>query len=360
MTFLPEWAPGIHPLLVHFPIVLLIVAVLVDALSVVRPANTAFRRAAVVFFVVGALAATVTFFTGRAAADALSLPTFAVADVTDHADWATRTLWFFGLYALVRLGLLAWERKRENPWGRGIQVLLLLVGLGGLFLVVETGEHGAKLVFDHGLGVRSVSTLQAELDSLHARLSALEVKEAQAQFLQDETGSWTWTPEEGADLLLNASFQFIQGTAADLNMNASESGGVRMTPSETVLMIVPGALESLAAEIRLDVSGFTGTVRLVHHMQDAHTYDFLEIAQGRLRQGRLSEGEETIFDEATIDTPSWISLRAVSDGTHFRGYANDELLTHGHGSKPLAGPVGLYFDGHGEVLLSQLSATVLR
>ena len=36
MSLIPDWAPNIHPLLVHFPLVLLLVAILVDcALEVV-------------------------------------------------------------------------------------------------------------------------------------------------------------------------------------------------------------------------------------------------------------------------------------------------------------------------------------
>ena len=35
MQFVPEWAPNIHPIIIHFPIVLLIIAVLFDLAGLV-------------------------------------------------------------------------------------------------------------------------------------------------------------------------------------------------------------------------------------------------------------------------------------------------------------------------------------
>lgn len=48
MNLVPEWAPNVHPLIVHFPIALLFAAVLVDAAALaVRRRYPGVRYAAV-------------------------------------------------------------------------------------------------------------------------------------------------------------------------------------------------------------------------------------------------------------------------------------------------------------------------
>ena len=120
------------------------------------------------------------------------------------------------------------------------------------------------------------------------------------------------------------------------------------------------ALESIQADIMLNVEQFDGSVRLVHHVQDPQTYDFLALEDGMIRQGRMSHGEMDLFDEKTQALSGWLVMRAVSDGRHFRGYMGEEMRVHGHGSPPESGPVGLRLEGTGTVRLKQLSVTALR
>ena len=47
MTFIPDWAPNVHPMLVHFPIALLCVAVLLDAVALAMRKQAGLRLAAV-------------------------------------------------------------------------------------------------------------------------------------------------------------------------------------------------------------------------------------------------------------------------------------------------------------------------
>ncbi|MEX0599927.1 MAG: DUF2231 domain-containing protein, partial [Rhodothermales bacterium] len=155
MLQLPEWAPNLHPLIVHFPVALLPLAVLVDLIAVLMRKKVAVHGAAVAAFVLGAIGALAAYLTGEAAADGFDLPSELVPHVTDHADAAELTLWFFGVYAVLRIAYYWWSRRRElgAAWPH---VILFVVGAGGLALLVRTGDLGARLVFEHGLGVQSV------------------------------------------------------------------------------------------------------------------------------------------------------------------------------------------------------------
>ena len=132
MNFIPEWAPNVHPFVVHFPIAFLFAAAVVDAAALVlRRRYAGLNCAAVGLYVAGALTLIGTYFTGRAAADSVDLPTAAIAPVGAHADWATWTVWAFGLYGLLRLGAAFWKWEQR----RTVHGALFLLGVAGLFLL---------------------------------------------------------------------------------------------------------------------------------------------------------------------------------------------------------------------------------
>lgn len=148
MNLVPEWAPNIHPLLVHFPIALLIAAVGVDVIGWALGRHKPLRQAATLLYVLGTGTAIASYFTGRAASQAIWLPGMAHAVVGEHWDWAFRTVWFFGIVTAFRLVLL---RPSRDP-GPAIVATLALAGLLGIGLLIETGDRGGRLVYQHGVG----------------------------------------------------------------------------------------------------------------------------------------------------------------------------------------------------------------
>jgi uncharacterized membrane protein len=149
MNLVPDWAPNIHPLLVHFPIALLCAAIAVDLVGCACRCNKPLRQAATLLYGLGTVGAIAAYLTGRAASQAVWFPGMAQAILKQHWDWALRTVWFFVIVTVVRLVLL--RPSRREP-GLVMVAALALVGLLGMGLLLETGDRGGRLVYQHGVG----------------------------------------------------------------------------------------------------------------------------------------------------------------------------------------------------------------
>ena len=112
-------------------------------------------------------------------------------------------------------------------------------------------------------------------------------------------------------------------------------------------------------DVLLNVDDFFGSIMLLHHVQDDANYDFFSLQNKTARLGRVSAGKSKVYKEGTTEVSGWISLRVVGDGTHFRGYVNEELVTHGHGDALPPGPVGISVHGIGTLFLGKMSVQSL-
>jgi uncharacterized membrane protein len=149
MKVIPDWAPNAHPLIVHFPLALLCAAVAVDLAAWVFRRHQPLRRTATVLYVLGTAGAVAAYFTGRAASETVWLPGMAHALVAQHWDWALRTVWFFAALAIARVAFLRPSRGVPSHVTLAAFVLAGFVGLG---LLIETGDRGGRLVYQHGVG----------------------------------------------------------------------------------------------------------------------------------------------------------------------------------------------------------------
>jgi uncharacterized membrane protein len=149
MNLVPDWAPNIHPLLVHFPIAWWIGAVLFDLIGLMLPRAIWASTTASVLYPAGALSAAATFLTGRQAAAAVHIPGMAHPVVLEHWNWALGTTAGFALIALARV----WLELARPQSARSGRKVLAVVALAALVALFETGERGARLVFEYGVGV---------------------------------------------------------------------------------------------------------------------------------------------------------------------------------------------------------------
>jgi uncharacterized membrane protein len=146
LPLLPDWAPNIHPMLVHFPIALFFFAVLMDFLSFFLPEGWWGEKKTVIIYVIGAISVVVVYFTGKMAAGTLhNISNVEQQAVEHHMQWGLRTMWFFVIYTLIRLALVFTKRMQKL----NLHVVMFLISLIGIFFLFETGDHGAKLVFKY-------------------------------------------------------------------------------------------------------------------------------------------------------------------------------------------------------------------
>ena len=357
MELLPEWLPNVHPLLVHFPIALLVSAVLMEGLGFLWLRFPWLKQAALALYVVGSLFALGTYFSGRQAADLVTVPDTANPVLNEHADMALYTLLFFSTYTLLRLVF------QRTGWltGRGGSLVLWLIGLVGLGLLSETAEHGGELVYRYGVGIAATG------EAVHAdTLPSLPGPGQGTAVRQVGPDRWVWQASETALVTLKHDFRWLKADPAQMtpriqNLPDGTSALQLTLQNQTAAFLLPDTLASIAMEVQVNLDAFRGQFRLIHHIQKGDTYNFVGIDNGKTVLGRRTGGRDRILDTAPLPTRGgWLTLKAVGDGRHFRGYVNGKLLLHGHNSPLAPGPAGLFLSGNGTVVLKQLSVTNLK
>ena len=151
MQLIPAWAPNVHPMIVHFPIVLVMLAALADLIHVVRPSMRGAGALAPSLYVLGAVSSVSAYVTGRLAAGTVFIPGMAHGLVDEHGHWALATMISFVVLATLRpVGHLVGLADTRTT-----RLVFLVLGLAVLVLVQQTAERGARLVYEQGVGVVS-------------------------------------------------------------------------------------------------------------------------------------------------------------------------------------------------------------
>ena len=153
MSPLPSW----HPLVVHFPIALVLsAAALLLAARLLRNESLAATAATVGTWnlCLGALAALFALATGLGAVLDLDVSTAVHQAISVHVKWAMLTTLLLVLLALWR-GAGATSQSRPS-W------LFLIVLVAASAALIFTGYRGGKNVFEYGVGVRKIAARSVE------------------------------------------------------------------------------------------------------------------------------------------------------------------------------------------------------
>lgn len=142
--------PNVHPLLVHFPIALLIAALVLDlvALFARKDRLTVGTGAILVLAALGAAAALITGFLAEETVEAMP------PDEARHETLEAHELAAIAVLVLtIALALWRVAARMEYPQGRLRWLYLALLAVACV-LVSITGHLGGTLVYVHGVGVR--------------------------------------------------------------------------------------------------------------------------------------------------------------------------------------------------------------
>jgi uncharacterized membrane protein len=143
----------IHPMLVHFPIVLLITACAMDIILLSMKKDLTSRQClsmvALAALLLGTLAAGLAAIFGDIALDrAISLG-FPPGPLETHETFALITIAVFSVHCLLRL-LALWRRI---PLRGSIGWISALPGMVGVVLLIFTAYYGGELVYHFGVNV---------------------------------------------------------------------------------------------------------------------------------------------------------------------------------------------------------------
>lgn len=152
MPLIPAWAPNLHPLVIHFPIALVMTAVIVDLVDVAFERSAWLRTATTTLYVAAAVSLVAAYVTGTRAASTVLVPGMAYPVLTAHGQWALVTMSYCIVVAALRLVMLRGDGGRS----RRRRLALLGIGLVAVVLVQQTAERGARLVYEFGTGVIAV------------------------------------------------------------------------------------------------------------------------------------------------------------------------------------------------------------
>ena len=150
MTELPEfWRTEVyHPLSVHFPIVLLLMATLFRLIGLWSSKLT-WEQGGRLLLILGVIGVWVAVYTGDLADGIVSRELCDPTILKDHENFATATAWIFSAALLLDL-LIKYIDKLKRKLFSIILVILMLVGSGTLAYV---GHLGAQLVYQQAAGV---------------------------------------------------------------------------------------------------------------------------------------------------------------------------------------------------------------
>ena len=146
---IPSWAPNFHPLVIHFPIVLVMTAAVVDLVDVAFERSPWLRAATTTLSVMGALSLIVAFLTGTQAQATVLVPGMAYPVLKAHRQWALITMAYCIFVSALRLVVLRGDAGRS----RKRRMALLAIGLVSVVLIQQTAERGARLVYEYGTGI---------------------------------------------------------------------------------------------------------------------------------------------------------------------------------------------------------------
>lgn len=161
---IPSWE-GLHPLVIHFPIALLIVAPVMIVIGIVSPnRGRAFFGAALILMILGTIASWLAVSTGEAAGELAERASGAASVLEQHEELAETTRTAFtvltGLFIVILFAPAIVRRQVSQKMLVAANVLFLLFYGVAVVQLANTAHQGGRLV--HEFGVRAMIAPSAQ------------------------------------------------------------------------------------------------------------------------------------------------------------------------------------------------------
>ncbi len=138
----------LHPMIVHFPIALLIVGFLSDLIGAFFKKEF-FSKAGFYLLILGTAGVIAAYFSGNIAGDGVSEAGALKQALENHEEAAELSLWLMVIVSVVRIGIVVF--KKYTGIFKWAAIVLFLVGI---LSIARTGYYGGELVFKHAAGVQ--------------------------------------------------------------------------------------------------------------------------------------------------------------------------------------------------------------
>ena len=200
---MPSWT-GMHPLVVHFPIALLLVApLLVVAALVWKTLSRGLLVAALALMVTGTAFTWVAVSTGEAAGEQAERAGARIeAVVEQHEELAETTRNVFTLLTLVFATLVfapsAMRRTLEIVPFTAVHAAFLVMYAGGALFLVNTAHQGGRIVHEFGVRAEMTTAQSAGGMVMPASFGASEQGESEAEEARENVTRGSGAAPSGA------------------------------------------------------------------------------------------------------------------------------------------------------------------
>ena len=137
----------LHPMIVHFPIALLFVGFLFDAIGIFSKKEF-FMRAGFYLLLLGAVGVVSAYLSGNYAGEGVSETGALKQALETHEDAATISLWLIVSAAVIRIVMVL--LKKYTGIFKWVAFFIFFLGI---ISIARTGSYGGELVYKHAAGV---------------------------------------------------------------------------------------------------------------------------------------------------------------------------------------------------------------
>jgi uncharacterized membrane protein len=163
---IPSW-DGLHPIIIHFPIALLIVAPVIVLIGIFVPnKGRAFLISAFILMLLGTVAAFVAVSTGGAAGELAEHVNNVESVLEEHEELAETTRAVFtaltAIFGVMVFAPMLFKKELSRMIVIPLNLAFLLFYGSGVLLLMNTAHQGGRLV--HEFGVRAMMSTTAQIN----------------------------------------------------------------------------------------------------------------------------------------------------------------------------------------------------